>query len=135
MVPWGIATTNPSVALLLPFGWLLWQIYLPRLLNGVIGKPPEDGFVYDSWWTSTKQEFKSEFDRVDERADKMGESIEYIANTQDKLVKITIAQSHMLNGYDGDISVEDVKDDLRDESETVRPSDYLDEDPDEETPW
>ena len=135
MVPWGIATTNPSVALLLPFGWLLWQIYLPRLLNRVIGKPPEDGFVYDSWWTSTKQEFKSEFDRVDERADKMGESIEYIANTQDKLVKITIAQSHMLNGYDGDISVEDVKDDLRDESETVRPSDYLDEDPDEETPW
>jgi len=126
MVPWGTLLENPSVAVMVPFVWLLWQIYLPHLLNTIAGKDPADGFVYETWFTQVKDEFKTEFDRVDNRVDSMGSNIRHIADTQEKLVRVTIAQSHMLNGYDGDIDVDEVEDDLR-ENKAPRPSDYLDD--------
>lgn len=131
MVPWGTLLENPSVAVMVPFLWLLWQIYLPRVLNKTVGKDPVDGFVYETWFTKVKHEFKTEFDRVDNRVDAMGNNIQHIADTQEKLVRITIAQSHMLNGYDGDIDVDEVEDDLRDEN--PKPSDYLAEELDRDS--
>ena len=128
MVPWSLITTNPSYAVLVPFVWILWQIYLPRFINRLVGRDPSDGFVYDTWFSSVKHEFKSEFDRIDNRVDSMGKSIEYIADKQEQLVSVTIAQSHMLNGYDGDIDVEDVEENLRDNDRPQSPEDYLEDD-------
>jgi len=127
MVPWGALLEHPTLFITVPFLWLLWQIYLPRSINRLVGKSPADGFLYDTWWTKIKQEFKSEFSQVDQRVDKMGSDIESIADTQKRLVRVTIAQSHMLNGYDGELDVEEVKNDLRKEDERSA-TDYLDED-------
>ena len=131
MVPWELISTHPSSFVLVPFVWLVWQIYLPRLINRLIGKSPSDDFVYSTWLTSTKRELKNEIIGIDERVDKMGQSMEYIADTQDRLVNITIAQSKMMNGHDGEISVEDVEDDLRDDTDRTYPSDYLKDHPDD----
>jgi len=131
MVPWGVALQNPTFLVLVPFTWLLWQIYCPRLINRAVGKPRAEGFIYDTWWTSAKREFKSELTRMDDRMDDMGESVSHIADTQERLVDITIAQSKMMDGHDDGIKVEHVEEDLRDEEDRSHPSDYLRDDADE----
>ena len=135
MVPWSFLTTHPSSFVLVPFVWLVWQIYLPRIINKLVGKPITEGFIYNTWLTETKSELKSEIIGIDERVDKMGDSMEYIAETQDRLVNITIAQSKMMNGHNGEISVKDVEDDLRDETDRSYPSDYLKDEDEENTQW
>jgi len=135
MVPWSVALEHPTFLVLVPFGWLLWQIYCPRLINRVVGKDPAEGFIYDTWWTAVKRDFKSEFDRVDNRVDSMGDSMEHIAETQERLVDITIAQSKMMDGHDEEIDVANVRRDLRDDEARPQPSDYLRDDTDSDDAW
>jgi len=120
MVPWDLVISNPSYAFILPFLWVLWQIYCPRFVNRLFGRPPTDDFLYQTWWSRLKEDFKSEFDRVDTR-------VQSIEHTQERLVDITIAQTHMMNGHDGEMKVEEVERDLRKHPEKS-PSDYMDDD-------
>jgi len=128
MVPWAVVLNNPTYAIFLPFAWLLWQVYFPRFITWLFGQDPADGFIYSTWWTSVKTEFKTEFDRVDSRVGEMENNVSQIVDTQEKLVNVTVAQSHMLNGYDGDIDVESVEERLITD-EQDKPSDYRVDDP------
>jgi hypothetical protein len=129
MIPWGLIETRPSLVVIVPFLWFLWQIYVPLCIEWLVGRD-DDGYLYETWWTKTKRDFKSEFHRLDDRVDTIGSDVEAIRETQEDLVNVTVAQSHLLNGSEGDIDVESVEDTLLG-AERDRPKDYLNEDADE----
>lgn len=124
MIPWGVVLENPSYAFLIPFVWVLWQVYCPRIINKLAGKSASDGHLYDTAYTSLKTEFKSEFARLDNRVDDIHDQVCHIHDTQEDLKHITVAQSHMMNGYDGSLDVTEVEERLLDTDERT-PADYL----------
>lgn len=107
---------NPTLVVLVPFAWLLWQLYLPRIIPN-----------YETWWTNTKKSLKQELRSLDSRMDSIAHDVSDISETQDKLVNVTVAQSHKMNGYEGEMDIETVKEDLLD-SEKDFPRDYLKDD-------
>jgi len=119
-IPWDLLSDEPALVVLVPFLWLLWQIYVPRVVTHFV---PGDA-SYETWWTKTKTQIQSNIQRVEQRVDSIGEDVSGIREEQRKLKNITVAQAHMMNGYDGGINVEEVEKDLLDD-EQRRPSDYL----------
>lgn len=131
-IPWGLIETNPVLVVLIPFCWLLWQLYVPRVLDRLFGgNLPDHEHVYETWWTSTVEMFQSNVDQIDTRVDKIGDDVGRIADTQEDLVNVTVAQSHLMNGTDGHIDVDEVEETLLDQNDT-RPRDYLDVNDDED---
>jgi len=127
VIPWGLLSTNPELVILIPFAWFLWQAYAPRLIDFLVGSPDSNTHVYQTWWTRTKGEFKSEFDRVDKQIEEINGHVKCIADTQEDLVDITVAQSQLMNGSGGHMDAEAVENQLRNDDEN-RPSDYLQSD-------
>ena len=119
MIPWGLLETNPLLVVLVPFGWLLWQLYIPTIIDTLVGYDTEDTdrpqHLYETRLTQALHNVFSQFDRVDNRIDSIGSDVEQIAETQEDLVNITLAQSHQMNGHDGDIDVDSVEETLLDD--------------------
>lgn len=113
VVPWSEITTNPELVILVPFIWLLWQLYLPRLI-------PQ----YQTWWTNTQEKFYTEVGKLDTRIDSIGQDVSDIRDKQEKHLNVTVAQSHLLDGHEGSMDVETVEDNLLD-NENETPRDYL----------
>lgn len=126
MIPWGLFQSKPELVILVPFLYVLWQIYVPQLAEKLLGDPSTSGYAYETWWTKTRRSFMNEFSRIDSRVDGIGNDVERIAETQEDLVNVTIAQSQMMNGRDSDMDVDRVEKTLLDERED-RPRDYLDD--------
>lgn len=129
MIPWGLLATNPELVVLVPFVWFLWQFYAPPLVDAVVGYDDEDGHLYETRVTKAIHSIFSQVDRVDERMDDINENVEQMADTQEDLVNITLAQTRHMNGYDGDIDLQEVEETLTEEREK-RPGDFLREDTD-----
>lgn len=128
MIPWGLLETNPSLVVLIPFVWLLWQFYAPPILDRLVGyKPDSPEHLYDTRVTKQLRTIFSQVDRVDQRIDSIGEDVERVADTQEDLVNITLAQTHHMNGHDGKIDVEEVEKRLIDEGRDT-PHDFLRDD-------
>jgi len=126
-LPWGAVLSDPQYLILLPFAWLLWQVYAPEIIDRLTNFS-DDGsdHRYHTAWSALKAEMMSEFDRVDNRVDAIDSNVQRIAETQEDLVNGTVAQSHLLNGSDGEMDVEAVEATLRDEKKD-RPTDYVSE--------
>lgn len=127
-LPWGAVLSDPQYLILLPFAWLLWQVYAPAVIDRLTNFSTDNGsdHRYHTAWSALKAEMMSEFDRVDNRVDAIDSNVQRIAETQEDLVNVTVAQSHLLNGTDGEMDVEAVEATLRDDDRD-RPTDYVSE--------
>ena len=124
-IPWGLLESNPSMVVLVPFGWLLWQLYLPPFIDRLVGyKPDSNEHLYDTTVTQKLRTIFSQVDRVDERIDAIGEDVGRVADTQEDLGNITLAQAHQMNGHDEKIDVDAVEERLGDKREDS-PQDFL----------
>lgn len=127
MIPWGLLESNPAMVVLVPFFWVLWQFYAPPFIDKLVGyKPDSNEHLYDTRVTEQLRTIFSQVDRVDERIDSIGEDVERVAETQEDLVNITLAQTHHMNGHDGEIDVSAVEQQLRDKREES-PEDFLED--------
>lgn len=125
MVPWGLLATNPELVVLIPFVWFLWQFYAPPLIDKLVGyKPDSPEHLYETRVTKALHSIFSQVDRMDSRVDDIGNDVEKVAETQEDLVNITLAQTRHMNGYDGDIDLQEVEQTLTEEREN-RPADFL----------
>lgn len=135
MIPWGLLQSNPTLVVLVPFLWLLWQFYAPPLIDRLVGyKPDSNEHLYDTRVTKQLRTIFSQVDRVDERIDSIGEDVERVANTQEDLVNITLAQTHHMNGHEGEIDVTAVEERLRDEQDET-PDDFLSTTDEDDSRW
>jgi len=124
-IPWGLIESNPTLVVLVPFVWLLWQFYAPPLVDKVVGyKPDSNEHLYDTRVTKQLRTIFSQVDRVDDRIDSIGEDVERVADTQEDLVNITLAQTHQMNGHEEEIDVDAVEQRLMDKQQDD-PSDFL----------
>lgn len=119
VVPWSELGSSPEFVVLVPFLWLLWQLYLPRLVPN-----------YSTWWTNTRDSFVQEVGKVEQRVESIGDDVADIRETQEKHLNVTVAQSHLLDGHEGSMDVDRVEDKLLDSNDDT-PRDYL-KDEDEE---
>lgn len=101
IIPWGELSSNPELTVLVPFLWILWQLYLPRIVPG-----------YETWWTKTRQNFMAEIHSMNERFDDVAKDVSEIAETQQDLIDVTVAQTEKMNGHDGEMDIENVKEQL-----------------------
>lgn len=126
-LPWGllaeIVKTYPIAILLIPFVWILWQVYAPKYCPR----------VEETAWTAAKDEFRTEIDDVRSDVRDIADNVADIRETQEDHVKVTRAQAYAMNGHDETMDVEAVEEILGPDEENPTPDDFL-RDPTDNSP-
>lgn len=105
---------NPSLWFIAFCLWLVYQLYGTKL-----------PWVEATKWTKTKREFKSEVKGVEERVDCIAKDVSDIRQTQEDHLKVTRAQTRVLNGSAEGMNVQAVEEDIGPDSDETSPEDYL----------